>query len=107
LAEGKLCRKPHIAIDDPVAEFIGRYFELSAEDKKIDQSEGFGEIDHLSIESAVEYLLMPERVKALEGKVDALGASLEKIVAALEKIVSFESVDRSSLDQKRQDNYVS
>jgi hypothetical protein len=75
LTEGKLCRRPHIAVDDPVAEFLSRYFEISAGERKIDRSEGLGEIDHFSLDSAVDYLLMPERVKALESKVDAMAAA--------------------------------
>jgi len=76
LTEGKLCRRPHIAVDDPVAEFLSRYFEISAGERKIDRSEGLGEIDHFTLDGAVDYLLMPERVKALESKVDAMAADL-------------------------------
>jgi DNA-binding transcriptional ArsR family regulator len=88
LAEGKLCRKPHIAIDDPVAEFIGRYFELSTGEAKIDQSEGIGEIDHLGIESAVEYMLMPERIKKVEGQLETVNYDLEKISGNIDKITA-------------------
>jgi len=83
LTEGKLCRRPHIAVDDPVAEFLSRYFEISVGERKIDRSEGLGEIDHFTLDGAVDYLLMPERVKALEGKVDAVASSLEDLVQLL------------------------
>jgi hypothetical protein len=86
LEEGKLCRRPHIAVDDPVAEFISRYFELSSENAKIDKSEGVGEIDHFTIENAVEYLMMPDRVKKVEGQLDVLGSDLETIKADIGKI---------------------
>jgi len=39
-----------------------------------------GEIDHLSRDAAIEYLLMPERVKKLEGQVEALANSLEELL---------------------------
>jgi DNA-binding transcriptional ArsR family regulator len=86
LAEGKLCRRPHIAIDDPVAEFISRYFELSTSECKIDRSEGLGEIDHFSIENAVEYLMMPERVKKLAGQLESVNYDLEQISGNIQKI---------------------
>jgi hypothetical protein len=91
LAEGKLCRKPHIGIDDPVAEFLSRYFEVSAGDRKMDRSEGIGEIDNFSLESAVDYLLMPEKVKAIEGKLDALVDQLTEIcdfLSAFKKVIN-------------------
>jgi len=80
LTEGKLCRRPHIAVDDPVAEFLSRYFEISAGERKIDRSESLGEIDHFTLDGAVDYLLMPERVKALESKVDAMAADLSDLL---------------------------
>jgi hypothetical protein len=80
LTEGMLCRRPHIAVDDPVAEFLSRYFEVSAGERKIDRSEGLGEIDHFTLDGAVDYLLMPERVKALETKVDAMAADLSDLL---------------------------
>ena len=103
LAEGKLCRRPHIAVDDPVAEFISRYFELSAENCKIDQSEGVGEIDHFTLDSAVDYLLMGERVKKMEGQLEAVSFDLEKIngnllklADALCKLCNLESAEQPS-----------
>jgi hypothetical protein len=73
LGEGKLCRRPHIAVDDPVAEFIRRYFELSGEDARIDASEGMDEIDHFTIESAVNYLRLPEITKRMQGPIEVIG----------------------------------
>jgi len=87
LAEGRLCRRPHIAVDDPVAEFLSRYFEISVDEKKIDRSEGLGEIDHFTLDGAVDYLLMPERVKALEGKVEAINGLLEELVGDVHQLV--------------------
>jgi len=86
LAEGKLCRRPHIAVDDPVAEFLSRYFEISVDEKKIDRSEGLGEIDHFTLDGAVDYLLMPERVKALRGKVEAINGLLEELASDMHQL---------------------
>ena len=51
---------------------IGRGYELAID-------------DHLSRDAAVEYLLMPERVKKLEGKVDALHYDLEELTSLLKR----------------------
>jgi len=81
LAEGEVCRGYELAIDDPVAQLLSRYFTVSTPKRKMDHSPGEleGEIDHLSRDAAVEYLLMPERVKAMEGKLDALTGQLSEI----------------------------
>jgi len=62
----KLLRKPHYAVYDPVAAVVASGCELSDDVGKIDASEGYGEIDWYSPETAKDYLLMPARVKALE-----------------------------------------
>jgi hypothetical protein len=116
LEEGKLCRRPHIAVDDPVAEFISRYFELSSEDCKIDKSEGIGEIDHFTIESAVEYLRLPERTKKIEGAVDVIGGDVDAIRAELHELRQFlmklfdvegQEVRGNAVDGKGAPSYVS
>jgi len=50
------------------------------------QGEDEGELDHLGRDAAVEYLLMPERVKKLEGQVDNVLTDLAKISGSLEKL---------------------
>jgi hypothetical protein len=69
LAEGEVCRGYELGVDDPVAQLLGRYFTVSTGKRKMDHSlgEDEGEIDHLSRDAAVEYLLMPERLKKVEG----------------------------------------
>jgi len=81
LTEGEICRGYELAVDDPVAQLLSRYFTVSTAKRKMDHSPGEneGEIDHLSRDAAVEYLLMPERVKGLEGKVEALAGLEAKI----------------------------
>ena len=45
-----------------------------------------GEIDFTQRDMAIEYLLMPERVKKLEGQLAALNCDLERISGCLEKL---------------------
>lgn len=88
LEEGKLCRRPHMAIDDPVAEFVSRYFEISTPESKIDRSEGPGEIDYFGAKNAIDYLRLPERVKEISDKQDSQSDDIVEIKAILEHLVS-------------------
>ena len=83
LAEGEICRGYEYAVDDPVAQLLSRYFTVATEKRKMDHSLGEqeGEIDHLTRDAAIEYLLMPERVKSLEGKIDAVSSQLELLLS--------------------------
>ena len=65
LGEGQLARKVHFGVYDPVAKLVSRYWQVSDDVAKVDESEGFGEIDWLSAEAAKDYLLMPQNVKWL------------------------------------------
>lgn len=69
LGRGRLSRKAHWGVYDPVAGACGRLFQLSDDVAKIDESEGFGEIDWLSPEAAKDYLLMPARIDRLDREV--------------------------------------
>ena len=90
LGEGRVGRGYELAIDDPVAQLLSRYFTVSTSKRKMDHSPGEleGEIDHLSRDAAVEYLLMPERVKKLEGQVTALAGVVEELRGDLHELVS-------------------
>jgi len=46
-----------------------------------------GEIDHLSRDAAIEYLLMPERVKKVEGQVTALSGQVEELQSDVHQLV--------------------
>jgi len=65
LGDGRLARKIHLGVYDPVAALVSRYWQISDDVAKIDESETFGEIDWLSSEAAKEYLLMPGNVRRL------------------------------------------
>ncbi len=89
LADGEICKGHEVAIDDPVAQLLSRYFTVSVPGKcHMDHSPGEleGEIDFEQRDMAVEYLLMPERVKKLEGQLAALNCDLERINSSLEKL---------------------
>ena len=45
-----------------------------------------GELDHVGRDAAVEYLLMPERVKKMEVQVENVLTDLAKISGSLEKL---------------------
>jgi len=106
--EGRFCSGYEIAIDDPVAQFLSRYFTVSTPNRKMDHSPGDleGEIDHLSRDAAVEYLLMPERVKALEGKVEALHMNLTELISVLKQLFDLEEdPEKRQREQMGADTY--
>jgi predicted transcriptional regulator len=81
LGDGQINKRHELGIDDPVANMLNRYFEVSTPKRVIDDSPGEdeGELDHLGRDAAVEYLLMPERVKKLEGQMESAICSLQTI----------------------------
>jgi DNA-binding MarR family transcriptional regulator len=89
LGEGQVGKGYELAIDDPVAKLLSRYFTISTSKRKMDHSPGEleGEIDHLSRDAAVEYLLMPERVKKLEGQILGLSSQVEDLRGDVHQLV--------------------
>jgi DNA-binding MarR family transcriptional regulator len=89
LGEGRVGKGYELAIDDPVAKLLSRYFTISTPKRKMDHSPGEleGEIDHLSRDAAVEYLLMPERVKKLEGQLLGLSSQVEDLRSDVSQLV--------------------
>jgi len=81
LGEGQVGKGYELAVDDPVARLLSRYFTLSTPKRKMDHRPGEleGEIDHLSKDAAIEYLMMPERVKKLEGQILGLSSQVEDL----------------------------
>jgi hypothetical protein len=117
LTEGEVCRGYQYGIDDPVAQLLSRYFTVATGKREIDHSPGEqeGEVDHLSRDAAIEYLLMPERVKKLEGQLESVNYDLEKISGNIDKITvilsklfDLEGQDaRSNEGQRSMKDYVS
>ncbi len=89
LSEGQVGKGYELAIDDPVAKLLSRYFTISTPKRKMDHSpsELEGEIDHLSKDAAVEYLLMPERVKKLEGQILGLSSQIADLRSDVSQLV--------------------
>ena len=89
LNAGLIQKGYELAVDDPVAEFLSQFFEISTDKRKIDHSELMGEIDHLSRDSAIEYLLMPERVKKVEGQLAGALSKLDDLRDDVHVLVKF------------------
>ena len=90
LGQSEINKRHELGIDDPVAQLLNRYFTVSTPKRVIDDSPGEdeGEIDHIGRDAAVEYLLMPERVKKLESQMEMANSALEKISMHLEHLSS-------------------
>ena len=110
LAEGEVCRGYELKVDDPVAKLLARYFCVSTPERKIGYSPGVsqGELELFSRDAAVEYLLMPERVKKLEGHVQILHFDLEELTGALKKFFNVEDSGQPVPENQRSmQDYVS
>lgn len=80
LGVGNVQKGYELAIDDPVAQFLSKYFEVSTKKSKLDHSvEDQGELDHLSRDAAIDYLLMPERLKKIEGQFRGLSSQVNDL----------------------------
>ena len=66
LGRSELSRRPHFGVWDPIVSVYAGSFQLSTDLAKIDESEGYGEIDWLSPYAADDYLRMPARIRRLE-----------------------------------------
>ena len=88
LGRGRLSRKPHFGVYDPVAAKCGRFFELTDDLGKFDESEGYGEIDWFDPEAAKNYLLLPNTVSRIQKDVDSLRLELNALNAELQELRS-------------------
>ena len=88
LGQGMINKRHELGVDDPVAKLLNQYFTVSTPKRVIDDSPGEdeGEIDHLGRDAAVEYLLMPERVKKIERHLESISPDLETIKVDLRQI---------------------
>jgi hypothetical protein len=88
LGQGMINKRHELGANDPVAQLLDQYFTVSTPKRVIDDSPGEdeGEIDHLGRDAAVEYLLMPERVKKVEGQVGVIGSDVETMKTDLRRI---------------------
>ena len=70
-----------------MAQLLNQYFTVSKPKRVIDDSPGEdeGEIDHLGRDAAIEYLLMPERLKKVEAQLNVLSERIETALSDLEE----------------------
>jgi DNA-binding MarR family transcriptional regulator len=87
LGRGELSRKPHFGVYDALAGKFSENFQLSDDVAKIDESEGYGEIDWHDPEAAKNYLLMPMNVERLSNEVKELNVRLQSLEAGLTTIM--------------------
>jgi hypothetical protein len=81
--------RPHFAVWDPVAGKFSEYVKVSDDVGDIDRSPPYrtGEIDWHDPSLAKDYLLMPTRVKSLEGQIQQLNSRLQSLEAGLTTIM--------------------
>lgn len=107
LGDGTINKRHELGIDDPVASLLNRYFEVSTPKRVIDDSPGEdeGELDHIGRDAAVEYLLMPERVKKLEGQADGIASTLDTVKSDLSRTATVTDIKNieSKVDALRSD----
>ena len=102
LGDGEINKRHELGIDDPVANLLNRYFTVSSPKRVIDDSPGEdeGELDHLGRDAAVEYMLMPERVKKVEGQVDSALSTLDKIGSDIAKGAVADAAKMKSIESE-------
>jgi len=87
LGRGELSRKPHFGVYDAIAGKFSKSFQLSDDVAKIDESEGYGEIDWHDPGLAKDYLLMPSRLRSLESELQSLNKRLSALESGLTTIL--------------------
>jgi predicted transcriptional regulator len=66
LGDPVLSRKPHFAVQDPIANKIVNHVQISTDQAKLDASEGLGELEYFDPQAVDNYIKLPEKVAALE-----------------------------------------
>ena len=88
LGQGMINKCHELGVDDPVAKLLNQYFTVSTPKRVIDDSlgEDEGEIDPLGRDVAVEYLLMPERIKKMEKAIQVIRSEFTIIRLKLQNL---------------------
>lgn len=86
LGEGKLSRKSHFGVYDPVAALVSKHWELTDDVGKVDRSEGYGEIDWFSPEAAKDYLLMPGYLRQLLEVQQTFATAMDQHMALIQEL---------------------
>ena len=84
LRNPRLERKPHFGITDPIIKELSKSIELLTEDAKVDESEGYGELEYFTPEKANAYMKMPERLENLEKVMANISDLLPELKSSIE-----------------------
>ena len=100
LGRPRLSRKPHFGVYNPLASNWSRNFQLDTECGKIDESEGYGEIDWTDPVSAANFLSMPNRLERIERSLETFAKGMDQhmlLIRELRELVnSLRSLQESS-----------
>ena len=91
LGRPRLSRKPHFGVYTPVAGKWSKNFQLDTESGKIDESEGYGEIDWTDPISAANFLRMPNRLERIERSLETFAKGMDQhmlLITELRELVN-------------------
>jgi len=100
LGRPRLSRKPHFGVYDPLASKWAENFQLSTKYGKIDESEGYGEIDWTDPVSATNYLSMPNRLERIEKSLEAFSEGMHEHMLLIHELREVVSVLRDAIEKK-------
>jgi hypothetical protein len=93
IGEGRISRRPHFAVLNPLIDKISNHIQLSSDIAKIDESEGSGELEYFEPNRVQKFIEMPERLYKLEEHLirqteimDKFSSNLELHLAVLNEI---------------------
>ena len=72
-----------LAVEDPLANFFGRFFTVRTKERKVDHSWNVGELEHLSKDAVQDYLQMPQKIKDIESTMGLLAQNINKLAEAM------------------------
>ena len=106
LREGQIVAG-ELAVEDPVAKLLGRYFAVRSGRRKIDHSWGEGELENIGKDAAIDYMQMPEKIKKIDKRMDRIEVKLERLIEALGNASDLEgSPERLGEGQRKIGEYV-
>lgn len=91
LGRSRLSRKPHFGVYTPVVCKWSKNFQLDTEIGKIDESEGYGEIDWTDPVAAANFLRMPNRLERIENSLETFAKGMDQhmlLIAELRDLVN-------------------
>lgn len=86
LGRPKLSRKPHFSVYAPMVSKWSKNFQLDTEYGKIDESEGYCEIDWYDPISAANFLRMPNRLERIEKSLETFAEGMDHHMLLIEEL---------------------